>query len=349
MAFRDKPRYALPASCAWEVPVITGPEEGTAAGRGHLRAAHADREHVIDLLKGAFVQDRLTKDELDARTGHALTAGTYAELAALTADIPAGPPATRPPRQPARPQNRPAHPHPVRNAAIGSASCLTVAAAAFLYGVYLDDHTAQWFFLLTVFALMAVLCIIAQTAATWVEQRRPAGSYRRDRARAANPPKDSGTALPGMIRLPPVAAPTRPAPTCGPAGPGRTGRARPGRARAGGVSRYRAAAGQRRARPEPLLHECPADAVFRRGAREAACRRSGRGATVSAATGCSPMARVRSPHRVLNRPSELAGRRFATGNEWEPDPGLRGGRTSGGVQSKPWPGNPAMPDGALRV
>jgi hypothetical protein len=29
--------------------VFTGPEEGTAAGRGYLRAAHADREHVIDL------------------------------------------------------------------------------------------------------------------------------------------------------------------------------------------------------------------------------------------------------------------------------------------------------------
>ena len=112
-----------------EVPVITGPEEGAAAGRGHLRAAHADREHVIDMLKAAFVQGRLTKDELDARAGQALTARTYAELAALTADIPASPPAARPPRQPARPQNRPKQPHPVRNAAIGSASCLTVAAA----------------------------------------------------------------------------------------------------------------------------------------------------------------------------------------------------------------------------
>jgi hypothetical protein len=73
--------------------VITGPEEGPAAGRGHLRAAHADREHVIGLLKAAFVQDRLTKDELEARTGQALTARTYAELGALTADIPADIPA----------------------------------------------------------------------------------------------------------------------------------------------------------------------------------------------------------------------------------------------------------------
>ena len=87
--------------------MTTGPEEETAAGRGHLRAAHADREHVIDLLKTAFVQGRLTKDELDARAGQALTARIYAELAALTADIPAGPPAARPARQSARPQNQP--------------------------------------------------------------------------------------------------------------------------------------------------------------------------------------------------------------------------------------------------
>ena len=36
--------------------MTTGPEDGAAAGRGHLRAADADREHVIDLLKTAFVQ-----------------------------------------------------------------------------------------------------------------------------------------------------------------------------------------------------------------------------------------------------------------------------------------------------
>jgi hypothetical protein len=101
--------------------VITGPEDGAAAGRGHLKAAHADREHVIDLLKAAFVQDRLTKDELDARTGQALTARTYAELGTLTADIPAEPPAAGAPA--ARPQNQPERTHPVRNAAIGSASC----------------------------------------------------------------------------------------------------------------------------------------------------------------------------------------------------------------------------------
>jgi len=57
---------------------------------GRLRASDADREQVIGVLKAAFGQGRLTKDEFDTRVGHAFTSRTYAELAALTADIPPG-------------------------------------------------------------------------------------------------------------------------------------------------------------------------------------------------------------------------------------------------------------------
>jgi hypothetical protein len=76
-----------------------------AAGDGHLRASHADRERVVDVLKAAFVQDQLTQDELDARVGQALAARTYADLAALTADLPAGPDRAPAPA-PAQPRNR---------------------------------------------------------------------------------------------------------------------------------------------------------------------------------------------------------------------------------------------------
>jgi Domain of unknown function (DUF1707) len=62
-----------------------------APGYGHLLAADADRERVIEALKVAFVGGRLTRDKFDARIGRALTSRTYAELAAVTADIPAGP------------------------------------------------------------------------------------------------------------------------------------------------------------------------------------------------------------------------------------------------------------------
>ena len=73
-----------------------------AVGRGHLRACHADREQVIGVLKAAFVQGRLGTDELNARVGQALAARTYAALATLTADLPAGLAAAEPPYQPAR-------------------------------------------------------------------------------------------------------------------------------------------------------------------------------------------------------------------------------------------------------
>jgi hypothetical protein len=53
---------------------MAGPEDEKAAGRGYRRASRADREQVIDVLKAAFVQGRLTKDEFDARIGLTFTA-----------------------------------------------------------------------------------------------------------------------------------------------------------------------------------------------------------------------------------------------------------------------------------
>jgi len=57
------------------------------------------REQVIAALKAAFVQGRLTKDEFDHRVSRALA--MYAELDALTADIPGAPPAVKAQAQPA--------------------------------------------------------------------------------------------------------------------------------------------------------------------------------------------------------------------------------------------------------
>jgi hypothetical protein len=87
---------------------MVGPGDEIAAGQGghsHLRASHADREQVIDILKTAFVQGRLAKDELDLRVGQVLASRTYADLDALTADIPAGL-ATAPPPLPAQDRAR---------------------------------------------------------------------------------------------------------------------------------------------------------------------------------------------------------------------------------------------------
>jgi DUF1707 SHOCT-like domain len=54
-------------------------------------AAHADRERVVAALRAAFAEGRLTKDEFDARVARTYGSRTYAELAAVTVDIPVGP------------------------------------------------------------------------------------------------------------------------------------------------------------------------------------------------------------------------------------------------------------------
>ena len=79
-------------------------------GHGNMRASTADRERAIDVLKAAFAEGRLTQDECEQRVGQALSARTYAELAPITADLPAGQLGTLVPRYqtppPSRPMNR---------------------------------------------------------------------------------------------------------------------------------------------------------------------------------------------------------------------------------------------------
>lgn len=58
-------------------------------GGSELRASHADRDQVVEKLRVAAGDGRLTPEELDERLEAALTAKTYADLAALTADLPA--------------------------------------------------------------------------------------------------------------------------------------------------------------------------------------------------------------------------------------------------------------------
>lgn len=53
-----------------------------------LRASDADREQLVDVLKGAFTEGRLSQDEYNDRMERAYTAKTYGELAALATDLP---------------------------------------------------------------------------------------------------------------------------------------------------------------------------------------------------------------------------------------------------------------------
>jgi hypothetical protein len=70
-----------------------------------LRASHQDRDRVIEALRVAAGDGRLSLDELDERIELAMAARTYAELVPLTADLPAaGSPLSTSPAVPARPK-----------------------------------------------------------------------------------------------------------------------------------------------------------------------------------------------------------------------------------------------------
>jgi hypothetical protein len=152
---------------------MTGPQDPAAAGGDRLRAGHADREQVIEALKNAFVQGRLTKDELDTRTGRALAVRTYADLAAITADIPPAPAAPAPPAPPARRR-------PLARAAAGSGGCLVIAFAAMQVHRLADPGNtpgplpgslALPSFLVALTAVLAALFIVIYGVGTAVEQR----------------------------------------------------------------------------------------------------------------------------------------------------------------------------------
>jgi hypothetical protein len=103
------------------VPEQKMPAEGD---RGRLRASHADRERVIDTLKAAYAYGLVTKKEFDARVSQTLAARTYAELATITADIPAGLAPAPPPLTPAPAKASPAAPaslRPVQRAVVATA------------------------------------------------------------------------------------------------------------------------------------------------------------------------------------------------------------------------------------
>jgi hypothetical protein len=138
-----------------------------AVDRGHLRASHADREQVIAMLKAAFVQGRLTKDELEARAGQTFAARTYAELAAITADLPAGLIAAPRPRGSAPVRARRPRP-PMVAGAVLILPPPAILAAAYLTG---SDQMAKVFLLIVPWYFVAWIVAGAQMLANWHDKR----------------------------------------------------------------------------------------------------------------------------------------------------------------------------------
>jgi len=84
--------------------VTAGPGDKAVTGknqdRGRLRASDSEREQVAGALQAAFVQGRLTQEELSARVEQTFAAKTYADLAEVIADLPTELTGTRSQRAP---------------------------------------------------------------------------------------------------------------------------------------------------------------------------------------------------------------------------------------------------------
>jgi uncharacterized membrane protein len=68
-------------------PQFYGPR-GAVAPYAAMRASDADRERLVEMLKTAFAEGRLTQDEYNVRMGRAYTSRTYGDLEALVVDLP---------------------------------------------------------------------------------------------------------------------------------------------------------------------------------------------------------------------------------------------------------------------
>ncbi|MFY9866554.1 MAG: DUF1707 domain-containing protein, partial [Trebonia sp.] len=184
-------------------------------------------------LKDAFAQGRLTGDELDSRVGQALASQTYAELTALTDDLPAGPAAAPPPRRPARAHDRAPGTHLVRNAAIGSGAGLIIAGALFPGAVLLgaSDHDVDLALL-----IMAAFIVIVVVPSVMISAVATSLQQRRSRGQLPTPPGQGGQApevqRPGQVRHDPALPGTHPDHARADL---RTGRSRPGQRHPSGL------------------------------------------------------------------------------------------------------------------
>ena len=143
---------------------MVGPGDETTRAEGsiYLRAAHADRERVIEVLKAAFIQGRLDKYELDLRVGQVFASRTYADLNALTADLPVRPAAAQPsaaqPPGPApeldrRPAREPDDRKPVK-----AWACATIVLPSTAVGIaLLESGTAITMNLISVLMFVCVV------------------------------------------------------------------------------------------------------------------------------------------------------------------------------------------------
>jgi Domain of unknown function (DUF1707) len=155
---------------------MVGPGDESVAGAGRhslLRASHADREQVLDMVKAAFVQGRLAKDEFDVRVARVLAARTYADLNALTADMPAGLAKAQPPGAAPEVRSGPA-PESTERKIVKAWACATVVLPSIAVGVALLESGTAIAYIAIAMALFA--CVVAVPVSgllmlhSWIEE-----------------------------------------------------------------------------------------------------------------------------------------------------------------------------------
>jgi hypothetical protein len=106
----------------------------------------------------------VTKDEFDARVGQAFASRTYAELATVTADIPARQIADQPSGSPARTQGRPALSHAAK-----ARRCVVIALAMMTVATFAPGGPALLLF--APLCLTALMVAAAQILASQHEKQ----------------------------------------------------------------------------------------------------------------------------------------------------------------------------------
>jgi hypothetical protein len=126
---------------------------------------------VIAALKAAFVQGRLTKDELDGRVGQTFAARTYADLAALTADLPAGLTVTQPPGQAAGARSQ------LPAKAAKAATCVGLAVGLLAVASFMGPGNGpeRFIALLVVFFPLCGSLLVTLMVHAWLEKRSHRG------------------------------------------------------------------------------------------------------------------------------------------------------------------------------
>jgi len=124
--------------------------------RDQLRASDADRDRAIAELSEHFQAGRLTQEEFDERTGHALQARTGQDLAALFTDLPHDhAPGNAPP---AAGQDQPVQPYRAPIPRIAVAVCAIIVAGSILGG---SSGHHGWFALAPIIIVLVIIRYLA--------------------------------------------------------------------------------------------------------------------------------------------------------------------------------------------